>query len=258
MSQQCLHLKFTWKSSNQKRWTFWRETINLCSCAGRTKSLEKYSHYPLLCTQRLTTSDENLNTTLPKKRRSRDPDPDVEARQDFWRIMRDYTYRNHVTPWTKLFVPRHDFPIHLNYIDVQRQTKTRLGTLHETVIDDYFSFYLFLYLSTTFYLFLLFLLFFRFFSFYFCFLFLRLFTSFYSAFSFYLCLPFLFSLFLFYLFIPLLTSFYFYLFLHTSFYFFLPLRTSLYLFVPLFTSFYLFVPTALHHRKCNQNTCRTQ
>ena len=39
---------------------------------------------------------------------------DVEAQQDFWNIMRDSIYRNHVAQRTKLYVPKDDFPMPLN------------------------------------------------------------------------------------------------------------------------------------------------
>ena len=54
---------------------------------------------------------------------ARDPSPNVEARQDFWSIMGDDVYRNHVAPGTKLYVPTDDFPVPLNHIDVQRDTQ---------------------------------------------------------------------------------------------------------------------------------------
>ena len=40
-----------------------------------------------------------------------------------------------VAPRTKLNVPKDDFPIPLNYIDVQRQTKNTIDA-HEATIDD--------------------------------------------------------------------------------------------------------------------------
>ena len=75
-----------------------------------------------------------------EKGEAQDPDPDVEARQDFWSIVGVYTYRNHVAPrTTKLYAPKDDFPIPLNYIDVLRQTKTSIDVLHETTIDDHWN-----------------------------------------------------------------------------------------------------------------------
>ena len=68
---------------------------------------------------------------------ARDSRPDVEARQDFWSIfVGDYICRNHVAPTTKLFVPEDDFPILLNHVDIQRQTKTSIDVLQEATIDD--------------------------------------------------------------------------------------------------------------------------
>ena len=62
---------------------------------------------------------------------ARGPSPDVEARQDVTSILGDYLYRTHVAPRTKLFVPKDDLPIPMNYIDVQRRAKTNLDVLHE-------------------------------------------------------------------------------------------------------------------------------
>ena len=53
--------------------------------------------------------------------------------------MGDHKNRNHVAPRTKLFVPKDDFPIPRNYIDVQRQTNTSLDVLHEATIGDYWN-----------------------------------------------------------------------------------------------------------------------
>ena len=40
---------------------------------------------------------------------AQDPSPDLEARLDFWSILEDYIFRNHVGPMTKLYVPKDDF-----------------------------------------------------------------------------------------------------------------------------------------------------
>ena len=42
-------------------------------------------------------------------------------------------------PKTKLCVPKDDFPIFVNYMDVQRQTKTSLDVLHVATIDDFWN-----------------------------------------------------------------------------------------------------------------------
>ena len=109
MSEQCHHLKFQWTDSNQKRCTF----------KNRDNEFQEHS------------SEENEEAS--------DPNPCVEGRQDVWSIMRDYMYRNHVAPRTKLCVPKDGFPIPLNYIDVQRQTKTSIDVLHEATIHDYWN-----------------------------------------------------------------------------------------------------------------------
>ena len=52
--------------------------------------------------------------------------------------MRDCICRTHVSPRTKLFVPKVAFPIPLNYIEL-RQTKTTFDVLQEVTIDDYWN-----------------------------------------------------------------------------------------------------------------------
>ena len=54
-------------------------------------------------------------------------------------FMGSYTHRNHVAPRTKLYVPKDEFSFPVNYIDVQRQTKTSIDVLHEATIDDYWN-----------------------------------------------------------------------------------------------------------------------
>ena len=67
----------------------------------------------------------------------RDPSPDLEARQEFRISRRDYKYRTHDAPRTKLCVPKDDFPIPLTYKNVQRETKISLDEFHEAIIDDF-------------------------------------------------------------------------------------------------------------------------
>ena len=69
-----------------------------------------------------------------------DPDPVVEAPRDFWSVMEDYKNRDHVAPRTKLHVPKDDFPIPLNYLDVQRETKTSIDVVYEATIDGSWNF----------------------------------------------------------------------------------------------------------------------
>ena len=49
--------------------------------------------------------------------------------------MGDFAYWKHVAPRTKLHVPKDDFPIPLNSIDVEKQTITSLDVLQESTID---------------------------------------------------------------------------------------------------------------------------
>ena len=63
---------------------------------------------------------ETQQTSAEEKEGAQDPDPDVEVRQDFWSIMGDDIYWNHVAPRTKLCVPKDDFPIQLYYVGGQR------------------------------------------------------------------------------------------------------------------------------------------
>ena len=82
---------------------------------------------------------ESQQISSGEEEEARDPSPDVETRQDFCNIMGDYMCRNHVAPKTKLCVPKDDFPIPLNDIDVQTQTTTSLGVLQEATMDDYWN-----------------------------------------------------------------------------------------------------------------------
>ena len=40
-----------------------------------------------------------------------------------------------------MHVPKDDFPIPLNYLDVQRETKTSIDVVHEAAIDGYWNFH---------------------------------------------------------------------------------------------------------------------
>ena len=53
-----------------------------------------------------------------EKEDARDPDADVEVRQDFSSIMGNYTYRKDVAARTKLYL-KDDFPMPLGLLDVQ-------------------------------------------------------------------------------------------------------------------------------------------
>ena len=64
-----------------------------------------------------------------------DQNPYLEARQDFWSSLGDFAHWKHVAPRTKLHVPKDDFPIPLNSIDVEKQTISSLDVLQESTID---------------------------------------------------------------------------------------------------------------------------
>ena len=65
---------------------------------------------------------------------------DGEARNDFSAISGNYTYRPHVEPRVKLYVPREEScPIPLKHIDVTRNTFSSLDVLLEKSIDDYWN-----------------------------------------------------------------------------------------------------------------------
>ena len=51
---------------------------------------------------------ESQQRSSEDKDEARYPNPDVEARQDFWSFIGDYIYRNHVAPRRKLYVPKDD------------------------------------------------------------------------------------------------------------------------------------------------------
>ena len=65
---------------------------------------------------------------------------DGEARNGFWSISGNYSYRHHVDPRVKLYVPREEaFPIPLRFFDVVRTTSTTLDVMLERRIDDNWS-----------------------------------------------------------------------------------------------------------------------
>ena len=102
--------------------------MNIFSHVGRAKYCKKDSCYPSLCTKREATSGKHFQETCSEEEgEARDPSPDLEARQDSVSIMGDYIYRNHVAPRTRLSVPKDDFPIPQNCIDIQRNKNTPLS-----------------------------------------------------------------------------------------------------------------------------------
>ena len=83
---------------------------------------------------------ENLNTILQKIKKK----PEIQIQMSkldkisgvFWG---NYKYQNHVARRTKLHVLKDDVPILVNYIDVQRRTKTSIDLIHEATVDDYWN-----------------------------------------------------------------------------------------------------------------------
>ena len=91
------------------------------------------------CVRSLRRPQASFQQTSSEEGETRDPSPDLEARQDAWSIVGNYICRNRVAPRTKLDVPKDDFPTLQYYIDVQRQSKTSIVVLHEATIDDFWN-----------------------------------------------------------------------------------------------------------------------
>ena len=73
------------------------------------------------CVSSGTTSSNNFKKHLQRKKGQ----PEIQVKimkldNMSGALLGDYTYRNHVALRTKLHVPMDDFPIPLDYIDVQR------------------------------------------------------------------------------------------------------------------------------------------
>ena len=91
---------------------------------------------PRRITRNLSGESDGSSPT-PKQDSSTD---DGEARNDFWSISGNYTYRHHVEPRVNLYVPREDsLPIPLRYIEVTRVTSTTLDVMLERRIDDHWN-----------------------------------------------------------------------------------------------------------------------
>ena len=134
------HLKSTWKDSNQQRWTFKKRDQFWCFHAEQAKYCKKGSRYPpFVCQAESDLKQEFQEQTSEEEGYVRDPDPDVEARHDFWSIVGDYMNRNHVARRTELYVLKDDFPIPLNHIGVRRQRKSSLDLFPDATIDDYWN-----------------------------------------------------------------------------------------------------------------------
>ena len=65
---------------------------------------------------------------------------DAEAKHVFCSITGECTYRHHVVPRVKLYMPKEEtFPIPTKYIDVTRTTHTSLDVMMENHIEDYWN-----------------------------------------------------------------------------------------------------------------------
>ena len=137
------------KRLNAKEVIFLKENGNSFSSRRKTNQI---------CWRRSGTENIHLDTGTPNSRRmskrdflgesdgSPPPPPQDssscvgEARNDFWSISGNYSYRHHVEPRVKLYVPRDEpFPIPLRYIDVTRATSTTLDVMLGRRTDDYWN-----------------------------------------------------------------------------------------------------------------------
>ena len=87
--------------------------MNFKFYADRAKYCLKDSRCPPLAVYQADSDprQESQEISSEEKEEARDPSPAVAGRCDFWTIMGDYIYRNHVVPRTKLDVLEDDFPI---------------------------------------------------------------------------------------------------------------------------------------------------
>ena len=76
----------------------------------------------------------------PSRHQNDSTGDDAEAKNDFWSITGDFTYRHHVEPRVKLYMPKEEsFPIPQKYIDVCRTTHTSLDVLLEKHIEVHWN-----------------------------------------------------------------------------------------------------------------------
>ena len=58
-----------------------------------------------------------------------------DRKEDSWSISRNFIYRHHDAPGTKLYIPHNEtFPIPLTYVDVTRQTQTSINNAFENTM----------------------------------------------------------------------------------------------------------------------------
>ena len=96
------------KSSNQNKWKFLRETMIFPCWKGEILHKGQPFSTAINKARRSDLRRESQQYSSEEKEEARDPDPDVEVRQDFWSILGNYICRNHVALRTKLYVPKDD------------------------------------------------------------------------------------------------------------------------------------------------------
>ena len=132
----------------RKRWYFpkKKKNLNFPIADGRIKTFggDQDLRTSTLVRHRPIQGESNIDFlgesegSLPQPQ---DSFPDAgEAINDFWSMSGNFTYRHHVEPRVKLYLPREEsFPIPLKYIDVSRTTHTNLDVKQEKRIDDYWN-----------------------------------------------------------------------------------------------------------------------
>ena len=98
--------------------------MNLYSHAGRAKSFKKDSRYPPLCTKRCATSCENLSNLLQNRKEK--PEIQISKLEKISAVLGEITCIGIMLLQGRNSFPKDDFPIPLNYLDDQRQTKTSI------------------------------------------------------------------------------------------------------------------------------------
>ena len=83
--------------------------------------------------------DDELHPQVPNEEVTPDEEPGkVETSEDYWTFSGDALTRHHITPRLKLYKPtQDDLPMPIEYLDIDRYTKTDLETKNESIIFDY-------------------------------------------------------------------------------------------------------------------------
>ena len=122
---------------NQKRWDILKRNSEFAFPCRTDEILQEGQPFSTAVYKvEETTSNENLNNILQKKRRSPRSRSRCRSSSRFLAYHGRLHISDHGAPGTKPNGPKNDFPISLNYIDTQRHTKTILDVLQETFTDD--------------------------------------------------------------------------------------------------------------------------